>query len=245
MRGHLTFPNAPIIEATVTFSATFGTPLTSDDLERYGPLVAHVLPNQQKREEFETAVRIEANAPIFQNTTHQFLAYSSADEKDIAQVRLNSFSFSRLKPYTRWTEFLAGALTGWRVYRDIFKPKTVSRISLRYLNQIDLPNPFTVEKYFMTRILLPRGVPHVVTDAMFSCSISDQNNISSHVTFFVNRQTATTDSVSVMFQVESRRDLTDADNGDDSINIIMEQLRECKNKLFFRSLRKETKEMFK
>jgi uncharacterized protein (TIGR04255 family) len=244
MRGHKTFPNAPIIEATATFAATFETPPTVEALGRYGPAVAHLFPNQQPREEFETAVRIEANAPIFQNTTHQFLAFSSADEKDVAQVRPSGFSFSRLKPYTRWSEFLDRTMNGWNLYRDTFNPSAVSRISLRYLNRIDLPNPFSAEEYFATRILLPRGVPHVVTNAIFSFSLSDVNNISDHATFFIDYRSATKDSVAVMFQVETRREVTISENTDDTIRLIMEQLRECKNKLFFRSLTKKTKEMF-
>jgi uncharacterized protein (TIGR04255 family) len=245
MRGHETFPNAPIIEATATFAATFDTPLISEDLERYGPAVAHLFPNRQQREEFETAVRIEANAPIFQNTPHQFLAFSSTDERDVAHVRLNGFSFSRLKPYTRWTEFLDRTLTGWRCYSDTFKPKTVSRISLRYLNRIELPNPFNAEEYFVTRILLPRTVPHMVTNAMFSFSLSDVNNISDHVTFFVDRRSATDNTVSVMFQVEARRDLTAAENGEAVIAATMSQLRESKNKIFFRSITNKTRGLFR
>ena len=60
----------------------------------------------------------------------------TADEKSVAQFRVDGFTFNRLKPYTSWEEILPEARDLWLVYCDIAKPKSVSRLGTRYINHI-------------------------------------------------------------------------------------------------------------
>lgn len=63
-----------------------------------------------------------------------------ADPPTIAQhFAPNIFSFNKLKPYLNLDEYLGTIEKSWNIYREIFDPDCVDRISLRYVNRIPLP----------------------------------------------------------------------------------------------------------
>jgi uncharacterized protein (TIGR04255 family) len=60
----------------------------------------------------------------------------SFDNLHIAQFNIEAFVFSRLKPYEDWEHLSGEALRLWAIYYDLFKPKDVKRIGLRFINRI-------------------------------------------------------------------------------------------------------------
>lgn len=86
----------------------------------------------------------------------------SHDEKQIAQFRIDGFTFNRLKPYTSWEEILPEALNLWEVYVDLVNPAGITRVAVRYINHIVLPPaPGDLEEYIVTGPQLPEAVPQV------------------------------------------------------------------------------------
>lgn len=65
--------------------------------------------------------------------------FRSDDGKNIAQFRIDGFTFNRLKPYTSLDDILPLAMEMWRVYCDTAQPEVVTRLALRYINYIPLP----------------------------------------------------------------------------------------------------------
>jgi uncharacterized protein (TIGR04255 family) len=84
--------------------------------------------------------------------------FSSSDQKQIFQARLDGFTFSRLAPYDRWETFRNQAQRLWSIYQLVTKPKRISRLALRYINRLDLPLPFGDFKDYL------RTVPEVSPD---------------------------------------------------------------------------------
>ena len=71
------------------------------------------------------------------------LKLSSADGFHIVQFNQGAFIFSRLKPYQDWNQFTGEALRLWKVYREIFRPVTVQRLGVRFINRIPVQSDFT------------------------------------------------------------------------------------------------------
>src|SRR5437879_2561515 len=104
MFEHETFPNAPIAEAMADFTVAFETVPSVSDLSKYGEAAKNVFSKSRERRAFTTAFEMVEGEPIFRNTEHKFLAFSSDDDKYVAQVRPNGFGFSRLRPYISWDD---------------------------------------------------------------------------------------------------------------------------------------------
>ena len=78
-------------------------------------------------------------------------SFSSEDGKQIFQAQRDGFTFSRLRPYGSWPELRDEARRLWYVYREAVNPEKITRVAVRYINQIDIPLAATDYKdYFRT-----------------------------------------------------------------------------------------------
>jgi uncharacterized protein (TIGR04255 family) len=72
----------------------------------------------------------------------------------VLQVRLDGFTFSRLRPYEDFEHLRAEARRLWDIYRELMRPKRVTRVAARYINQVDIPfgtgGKIEPEEYFNT-----------------------------------------------------------------------------------------------
>jgi uncharacterized protein (TIGR04255 family) len=67
------------------------------------------------------------------------LKLSSVDRADIAIFRSNSFTCSRLAPYSGWEAFQPRAARDWDALKKTAGPIELARIGVRYINRIDVP----------------------------------------------------------------------------------------------------------
>ena len=66
---------------------------------------------------------------------------STLDRTDIVAVRTSAFACIRLAPYSGWDEFVARAADGWTKFCSVAGRQVVSRIGVRNINRIDIPQP--------------------------------------------------------------------------------------------------------
>ncbi len=77
------------------------------------------------------------------------LKLQSEDGLHIVQFNQGAFVFSRLKPYQDWNQFTSEAFRLWEIYRAIFRPITVQRLGVRFINRIPAQSDFsTLEDYY-------------------------------------------------------------------------------------------------
>lgn len=242
--AHETFPNAPITEAIADFSLTFATAPTFEDLARYGEAAGSRFPTRRERSAYSTAISIKDEEPIFTNTPSKFLAYSSEDGKEVAQVRTNGFSFSRLKPYTRWDDFLKRTEDALSIYAYCFNPLSVQTISLKYINRISAQGGSLVfSEYFKTGIQLGDELPNAVTDAFYRVSLNI-NGDRAIVMFATDILAQTKEMIPMVLDVEVSRK-TEMPVDSEAIRRVLNELRDVKNRIFFNSITDKTKEMFR
>lgn len=69
----------------------------------------------------------------------QAFQFRQEDKRQLVQVRVQGYSFNRLKPYTTLDDYLDEIGRTWRLFVGITKPVQVRAIRLRYINRIVLP----------------------------------------------------------------------------------------------------------
>lgn len=89
-------------------------------------------------------------------------SYSSLDQKQVFQARVDGFTHNRLAPYLNWHSFSAEARRLWGVYREVAKPEIIEILGLNYVNQISIPFGQPFEDYFQTHIHISSELPQGV-----------------------------------------------------------------------------------
>jgi uncharacterized protein (TIGR04255 family) len=141
-RVFATLPNAPIVEAALGIQARAESPWEAPTVSQKIKATLPEYPKVASHNQFVQAIKLEPNkAP---ETTTQDLGWNgfriqSEVKPHIAQLNRDGFLFSRLHPYETWESFIREALRLWQIYVEMARPTQVQRISLRYINRIDLP----------------------------------------------------------------------------------------------------------
>ena len=137
-----TLRNAPIVEAALDIQARAGKVW---DAFCVAQQLKTLLPDYPTLDSHNRVVqRVKLHAVGGPETTSQDLGLIGfrvrTDAKPhIAQFNRDGFQFSRLSPYESWEGFISEAFRLWKIYIEVAKPTEVQRISLRYINRIDLP----------------------------------------------------------------------------------------------------------
>lgn len=97
---------------------------------------------------------------------------TSSTRGAIVQVRRNGFSFSRLPPYDTWDVWRVEARRVWELFCAAAQPTKVSRLSVRYINRIDIPGSnIELNEFFTTYPEVPAGLPQVVKNFVMRLDI--------------------------------------------------------------------------
>ncbi len=245
MYEHETFLHAPITEATVTLRIAHLQPPDLDALNRYATAVANVFPTRTERSGFSTSVDIANSQPLFRNVAQKFIELRSADDKYVVQVRADSFAFSRLQPYVSWESFLAHTLQSWKAYIETLSPTQILDVRLRYVNKVNLPNPFRAEEYFLTRITHHESLPDVFTNVFFSLSLQGPNGATGNVGYFLDAARSTPTEISNVLQIDVYKSVAIDSGAEKELAQALEDLRDFKNQIFFLSITEKTKDLFR
>ncbi len=104
---------------------------------------------------------ISASASAHQSQSG-FRAISS-DVKNVCQRQLTGFTLGRLAPYESWEPFQDLARELWDQYRSALGCDVVTRIAVRYVNRIDIPeSPVELKQYFRTSPEVSPDLPQVM-----------------------------------------------------------------------------------
>lgn len=145
------YSNAPITEALIDIQVELPAGTTLSALESAFDRIKEKYPTKKKKVSFEGQFSGGEEIGASAKQTHTGFAFYSVDGKQIVQARLDGFTFSRLKPYGSWPELRDEAKSLWTIYREMAKPIKMTRIAVRYINQIDVPLPFAdFNEYFRT-----------------------------------------------------------------------------------------------
>jgi len=155
-----TYPNAPITEAIIHLLVQAPDGISVSELARCHEGEEKSYPIRKEiqvgRGLFEVGRRVSAAA----SAQHVGFIYTSSDQKQVYQARLDGFSFSRLAPYESWQPFCKEGRRLWQIYRECLKPVAVTRLAVRYINRLDISGDrIEIKDYLRTMPEIAEGLP--------------------------------------------------------------------------------------
>jgi len=130
------YEKAPITEALIDIRVELSTELRFEDLHAIRKHVSKDYPQEETRNLAEGTIQF---APAMQASVQQKpwgLLFRNEAKNQVLQARLDGFTFSRLEPYETFEKLRGEARRLWDIYRELMRPKRVTRVAVRYINQL-------------------------------------------------------------------------------------------------------------
>lgn len=243
--------DAPIVEALIDFRVNLPAEITlevlKDITEALPPEYTDIEEKHRIRAEFK--LKIEEGAPAQANIEQERAPFGffckTEDGKNIAQVRLDGFTFSELKPYSDWETFSQKAKLIWDLYQGKTGCDVIPRVAVRYINHMALPlaQGDEFEKYLKSPPTVPDTLPQLMSNFLKCVTISSPDEgINAHITQAL-MPPEEPGKVTVILDIDVFKDLGE-DVVVDDIWPIFEALRKFKNDIFFSHITDEAKELF-
>jgi len=174
---------------------------------------------------------------------------TSIDHSSVISIMPGQLAISHLAPYTDWDRLYSEAHDHWNVLAKSMKCKTLSCVSTRYINRIDIPVDINggvdIHKYFDAGLSLP---PITQTMALqefqFNCSLLDATGQYKYILQFSSTPSPLIDHVSFIIDIDVAT-IGPAIINEDKAWDLIGSLRKQKNDLFESCIKPETRELFK
>jgi uncharacterized protein (TIGR04255 family) len=244
------FRNAPITEALIDIRADLPPSVSLADLEKLHSQVEDNYPGKQTRTMWEGAIQPGDKREPLKTTRHHIDGYlfKSADGKQVVQFRLDGFSFSRLHPYTEWTEVYAEARRVWDIYRIATKPVGVKRLATRYINSIVIPSKkFDYDHYFTAAPKIPEGLPQLLSHFFTRLVIPFPDQGATAIVIQTPSDKPDPARSTVILDIDVFVEFKEVELAADDprIDEMFAILRKVKNEIFFSCVTEPTKELFR
>lgn len=240
---------APIVEAVIDFRVKLPSDFKLDAFQPLRAQLAKDYPGFEEQHIVEQMIKREAGSAAELSTrfsgTHGY-RLSSSDGRNVVQLRRDGFTFSRLSPYTRWDQVFAEAWRLWSLYVDAAKPIEVSRIAVRYINRMLFPLPFTSPEEYLkappaTADDWPAEMSAFLTRVVMHEAKSD---VTVSVIQALEPQVPGQSEVAIIFDIDAYEDVTMRAD-DVTIAERFGNLREMKNRVFFKGLTTKAIDLFR
>ena len=243
------FPNAPITEALLDIRVTLPAQTDLAKLATFHDAIKQKYPSKQERLAWRGHVEIKASPvpEVSQPATGgpDGYLFTSVDSRQVVQARLDGFTFSRLKPYDKWTTLRDEAQELWQHYVRIASPETVTRVALRYINRIEIPLPMRDFKdYILTTPEIAPDLPQGLGSFFMRLVIQDPNaQAVAIVTETMEPIDESRNRLPLIFDIDVFR-MAAFNIQDNAMWEAFEYLHDLKNDIFFRSITLKAKELF-
>lgn len=247
------YPRAPIIEATISLGIVPPVDLSAKSLLNVHSLIKDRFPNVEEQYFYAGEVSVPApGEPPEHDDTHAHIGYSFSDaaERRTLRATVDGFDFSVGQPYGRWQPFRDEAFELWQIFKEVSDAKWISRVALRYINRIDIPNTrlAKIEDYFKVYLEIPEDWPGGTSLTNFFVQFqAPQRDLGSELV--VNQAPAPspeTNMVSLRLDFDLFKELYInpwSVSEDAEAWQLLERFRERKNEVFNASITRETKRL--
>jgi uncharacterized protein (TIGR04255 family) len=242
------FPKAPITEALIDIRVQLPDTVTLENLEAPHSLIQSDYPKKKTRRKWQGEVQFkEDSAPVATSKDLGIDGYffTSEDDKQVVQFRLDGFTFSRLRPYQQWSHLRDEAKRLWEVYTVQVSPITVDRLAVRYINSIEIPSKrFDLEVYFTSPPDIPKGLPCLIEHFFTRVLIQfPEKGAKAFVTQTISKSSDPL-ITPIILDIDAFVEATFKPDSE-SIWSTFETLRDLKDQVFFSSVTEKSKELFR
>jgi uncharacterized protein (TIGR04255 family) len=238
------YENAPITEALIDIRVDLPASVTLGDIERLHDQLASRYPAKVKRVYLQSMLTTGVEPALATTQTQTGFAFHTSDNTQICQFRKDGFSFSRLRPYGNWTELRNEARRLWEIYRAALLPEKITRVAVRYINQIDIPAAQVDYKdYFRTTPEVSPDLPQGLSGFFMQLHFPQPEFQGLLVLTQTALQPARPDTHSIILDLDAFREQPELAS-DDQVWLLLEDLRKSKNVFFEGSITDKTRELF-
>jgi len=239
--------NAPITEALVDIRIRIKEDF---DVNRFLSLHGAIVdqyPGKKTRHKWEGRFEFKkGETPVPSGTqTIDGYIFTSDDEKQVFQARIDGFTFNRLRPYENWETFRDEAFRLWKLYRDLVSPEII-RVALRYINKFDIPlfpQPLRdFNEYLVAAPIVPEELPQGVSSFLTRVVMHDPGIDAAAIITQAFEQIVDPKFLPIILDIDVFRQ-SEALSEEEAWQTL-EKLRHFKNKIFFASITEKTKELF-
>jgi uncharacterized protein (TIGR04255 family) len=237
------YERAPITEALIDIRVELPPSTTAKTLEALHGRVKERYPTKTERVyvagQFSSGVGVGA---IAQRILMGF-AFGTEDGKQVFQARLDGFTFSRLRPYGNWIELRDEGRRLWEIYRGAVNLLKITRVAVRYINQIDIPIPaIDYKDYFRTTPEVSPDLPQGLSGFFMQLSFPQIDFGGMLILTQMAVPPPSPGTNSVILDIDVFREGVEIHS--DEVWGLFEKLRERKNEFFEGCLTDRTRELF-
>lgn len=161
MSEPLHFSKAPITEALFEVRVKLPETVTTHSLREMYTSISEKYQDGSAIYSISAEIMIEQAAQI--EREHIGYRFESTDKKTIVQSRKDLFAFHRLFPYENWDSFISSGRHLWELYCANTQPIEITRLGLRYINRIDIPDAnVDLKDYFRTTPEVSGSMPQLL-----------------------------------------------------------------------------------
>lgn len=230
------YSHAPIVEAVIDLNASFGEPLSIEKIELFARQFKLEFPHMQRINALSMAVGHSGeNGALTSNISSGALGVrmTNAIGDRVLQIRTQGLSYSHLPPYTNWQTFATEMKPFWRMYTEEFLPDSITRLAVRFINRITVPQGVDLDLYLNVTPRLLTGIcPDV--EGYFMQLVLPQRDLGNEWRAIVNtgiEAAASPDVMSVLLDIDLFCVAT-VPTDEAQVWRVLNQLRERKNEIF-------------
>jgi len=246
------YKKPPVREALIDIRVDRLPATTLPELERLHERLRQSYPEKRTTYAFEGRFEMQESSITTSQKSHGPSGYHfvSSDGKRIIQFRLDGFTFNQLKPdpdesWVGWANLRKEAAAAWEIYVKVAKPSEVSRLAVRYINQIVIRSVrIDLDDYFTSGPQIPKDFPYQNLDAFISrVSIPIPDKNAAVTITHVPDPGRFPNSTTVILDIEVfRNQKMPLDNS--MIWDTLDEFRDIKNNVFEASLFQKAKDLF-
>lgn len=245
---HPNLGSAPIREALIDFRVRLGREV---DLEVLGGLADSLTddyPNRTPIHQFHGQIGFNEHGVVAKQEGGGQYGHriTSANGLNVAQLCLDGFTFSRLKPYQSWGSMVGAAWSIWERYVDVLRPLGVARVATRFINVLRLPPRTALDRFLTAPPKMPPGLPTTCSAFLFRY-VTEATGDTAAIVSLATEPSPDPQSVSVVLDIDcyAHRDFSVTGGGVAGMTRTLDELRNRKNEIFFRSVTPEALEMWR
>ncbi len=236
--------NAPITEALIDIRVKLSSESDVKKIDSMSELIKHQYPKKQEQRVSEIKVELKPGEELARQLTKiNGFRYLSSDEKEIVQARMDGFTFNKLFPYTKWENLRNEAHRLWLIYREIACPDLVTRVALRYINNLKIPMPIKdFAEYLVSPPSVPEELPQGVSSFLTRVVIYEPS-VEANAIITQALESVVGEVVPIILDIDVSKFRPEGIEEED-IWSTLENLRILKNRIFFASITEKLKEMY-
>jgi uncharacterized protein (TIGR04255 family) len=235
--------NAPIAEAVIDFRVVPQEQVSAETFADLRSAIGEKYTREASIRSIEARFGVVRGTPLEPWQMQTDLGYRYKTATEIAQFRVDGFTFSKIAPYTTWGVVSREAFRLWKVYVDAARPRQVSRVAVRYINRMRLPDVQNLGEYLEAPPQLPGPIPQRIREFLTRVYVEDDGRNASAVIVQVLEPRIDPNAISLLLDIDAFRELNESPD-DPGLLSVFGLLRELKNEIFFATITEKIVERY-